>query len=158
MAAVAMLEPLGGDSIELAQAYANLAAQRMLDSRHEAAVEIWPGRPSPSPGFWALRVISDALNTEGVAAATLDREWVGPPDSALRIALTENLPTEAGRAYCNFYTLDRDQRRFAEAQPLYADGIAYCDDHDMTTFGTFLRSNRTSELEKAGRWGRGTSH
>ena len=124
----------------------------MLTGRHEAAVEMARQAQSVARLLGAPHVISDALNTEGVAAATLDREWVGLLDSALRIALTENLPTEAGRAYCNFYTLYCDQRRFAEAQPLYADGIAYCDDHDMTTFGTFLRSNRTSELEKTGRW------
>jgi hypothetical protein len=29
------------------------------------------------------------------------------------------------------------------AEQLYADGIAYCDDHDIATYGTFLCSERT---------------
>ena len=151
VAAVAMLEPLPA-SIELAWAYANLAAQRMFTGRHEAAIEMARQAQAIAEILGAPNVISDALNTEGVATAMLDRDWVGLLDRSLQIALTENLPSEAGRAYCNFSGLYGGQRRFAEAEQLYADGIAYCDDHDLTTYGTFLRSQRTSDLERTGRW------
>ena len=73
-------------------------------------------------------------------------------DRALRIALDEGLQAEAGRAYSNYYATHCSQRQFAAAEQLFADGIAYCDDHDITTYGTFLRSERTGMLEKTGRW------
>ena len=85
-------------------------------------------------------------------AAVLGREWAGLMDRALAIALAEGLQAEAGRAYCNYYATLCAAKRFAEAEPLYADGTAYCDDHDITTYGTFLRSERTGMLEKTGRW------
>jgi hypothetical protein len=82
----------------------------------------------------------------------LGREWAGLMDRALAIALAEGQQAAAGRAYCNYYATLCAQKRFAEAEPLYADGTAYCDDHDIVTYGTFLRSERTGMLEKTGRW------
>jgi DNA-binding CsgD family transcriptional regulator/tetratricopeptide (TPR) repeat protein len=150
-AAVALLEPLG-PGVELAQAYAELAARSMVLGRHEAAIENARRAQAIAEQAGAAAVISDALNTEGVSAAVLGREWTGLLDRALRIALDEGLQAEAGRAYCNFYATYCGQRRFAEAEQLYADGIAYCDDHDIATYGSFLRSERTGMLEKTGRW------
>ena len=68
-----------------------------------------------------------------------------------RIALDQNLHAAAGR-YCNFYSLYCHVRQFAEGEWVYADGIVYCDDHDITTYATFLRSERTRMLEQTGRW------
>jgi len=150
-AAVAQLEPLG-TGVELAQAYAELASRSMVVGQHEAAIENARRAQSIAERAGAPAVVSDALNTEGVSAAILGREWAGLLDRALRIALDEGLQAEAGRAYCNYYASLCAQKRFAEAEPLYADGIGYCDDHDIATYGTFLRSERTGMLEKTGRW------
>ena len=150
-AAVAVLEPLTA-SIELAQAYANLAAQQMLKGRYEAAIESARQAQSLAGLVGAPQVMSDALNTEAVSAAVLGREWTGLMERALQIALAEGLQAEAGRAYCNIFTTYCGQRRFADAEPYYADGIAYCDEHDLATYATFLRSNRTGTLEKTGHW------
>ncbi|HYX58420.1 MAG TPA: LuxR C-terminal-related transcriptional regulator, partial [Streptosporangiaceae bacterium] len=150
-AAVALLEPLGPGA-ELAHAYAELAARSMVLGRHEAAIEDARRARSIAEHAGAPAVISNALNTEGASSAMLGREWTGLLDRALRIALDEGLQAEAGRAYCNYYATYCSQRQFAAAEQLYADGIAYCDDHDIATYGTFLRSERTGTLEKTGRW------
>ena len=150
-AAVAVLEPLTV-SIELAQAYANLAAQQMLTGRYESAIGTARRAQSLAGLVGAPEVMSDALNSEAVAAGVLGREWTGLMERALQIALAEGLQAEAGRAYCNIYTMHCGQRRFADAEPFYADGIAYCDERDLATYGTFLRSNRTGTLEKTGHW------
>ena len=151
-AAVALLEQLP-PGIELAQAYAELASRSMVLGRHEAAIENARRAQSIAGQAGAPAVISDALNTEarvrlhagpGVGRAdgprAADRPGRGP----------------AGRGGAGLLQLLRDalrrQAAFAEAEPLYADGIAYCDDHDITTYGTFLRSERTGMLEKTGRW------
>jgi DNA-binding CsgD family transcriptional regulator/tetratricopeptide (TPR) repeat protein len=133
-------------------AYAELAARLMVLGRHEEAIENARRAQSIADQAGTPAVISSALSTEGVSAAILGREWTGLLDRALQIALDEGLQAEAGRAYCNYYATYCGQRRFAEAEQLYADGIAYCDDHDIATYGTFLRSERTGMLEKTGRW------
>ena len=150
--AVTVLEPLP-PSVELAQAYANLAAQQMLAGRYEAAIETARRAQSLAGQVGAPQVMSDALNSEATSAAFLGREWSGLLlEHALQIALAEGLQAAAGRAYCNIHAVYCDQRRYADAQRYYTEGIAYCDEHDMATFGTFLRSNHTGTLEKTGRW------
>jgi tetratricopeptide (TPR) repeat protein len=149
--AVAILESLA-PGIDMAQAYANLAAQEMLTGRYEAAIETARRAQSLADLASAPQVLSDALNSEAVAAAILGREWTGLLERALQIALAEGLRAETGRAYCNIHAMHCDQRRYADADRYYSEGIAYCDEHDMATFGTFLRSNQTGALEKRGRW------
>jgi len=145
------LEPLPA-GIELAQAYANLAARRMMAARHEEAIEAARRARSIAATQSAPDVISDALDTEAVSAFYLGRDWAGLMERALRIALDQDLHAAAGRAYCNFYWLQCHQRRFAEGEWVYADGIVYCDERDITTYATFLRSERTKMLEQTGRW------
>ena len=149
--AVAVLEALP-TGIELAWAYANLATQRLLRGRHQEAIQNARRAQAIAGPAGVAAVVSDALNTEAVSTAILGREWTGLMERALRIALDGGLHAEAGRAYGNFCAVYYDQQRFADAEPRYADGIAHCDEHDITTYGTFLRSERTRMLEKTGRW------
>jgi hypothetical protein len=93
--AVATLEPLPA-GIELARAYANLAARRMMAARHEEATEAAQHAQSIAATQSAPDVISDALDTEAVSAFHLGRDWAGLMDRALRIALDHNLHAAAG--------------------------------------------------------------
>jgi DNA-binding CsgD family transcriptional regulator len=149
--AVAVLGSLP-PGVELAQAYVNLATMAMVRGRHHSAIEHARRAQSLAAQADAPAVISEALNTEATSAAILGREWIPLMDRALQLALARGLHGEAGRAYCNYYATYCAQRRYADAAPLYADGTAYCDEHDVTTFGTFLRSEHTGMLEKTGRW------
>ena len=45
-----------------------------------------------------------------------------------------------------------DQRRFAEAERYFTEGIAYCDEHDLGSYAAFLRGERATALERTGRW------
>jgi DNA-binding CsgD family transcriptional regulator/tetratricopeptide (TPR) repeat protein len=150
-AAVAILEPLG-PGIELAWAYANLANQQMLSGEGDAAIEMARRAQAVAGPLGAPEVISDALNTEGCAAFNTGREWIGQLRDALRIAISEGLEAQAGRAYCNIQSMHCSLRQFGEAEQAYLDGIAYCDEHDIATYATFLRSGRTNALERTGRW------
>jgi DNA-binding CsgD family transcriptional regulator/tetratricopeptide (TPR) repeat protein len=149
--AVAVLGSLS-PGVELAQAYANLATQHMVRGRHRSAIEHARRAQSIAAQAGALAVISEALNSEATSAAILGREWIPLMDRALRLALVNGLHGEAGRAYCNYYATYCGQRKYADAEPFYANGTAYCDEHDVTTFATFLRSEHTGMLEKTGRW------
>jgi len=149
--AVDVLEPLP-PGVELAQAYANLATQHMGRGRHQTAIGNAQRAQAIAERAGAPAVISEALNTEAVSAAILGRQWTPLMDRALRVALDAGLQGEAGRAYCNYYATYCGQRKFAEAEPLYAAGIAFCDEHDIATYATLMRSERTGMLEKTGRW------
>ena len=66
--------------------------------------------------------------------------------------MAEGLQEQAGRAFANLHVLHCSELRFAEAEPYFADGVAYCDEHDIGTFGICLRGEHTATLEMLGRW------
>lgn len=149
--AVSILEPLGPGT-ELAWAYADLAAQRLMDAEREAAIELAVRAQAIAEPLDAPEILSDALNTQGCASACLGRQWTGLLHRALAIALSEGLDEQAGRAFSNLYCTYCVQRKFAEGERHCLDGIAYCDEHDIATWATSLRSQRTCALERTGRW------
>ena len=148
--ALRLLEPLGDDP-ELAYAYSieawNLwptdpdAGLAMLRRAHEMAVRV--GDPV---------VLSDVLNNVALGELAQRREWTGPMHEALRIGLEVGAEGQAGRAYANAYTFYIQQFRFAEGERFWRDGIAYCDDRDITTYSTCLRGHRAVALLDMGRW------
>ncbi len=150
-AALATLEPLP-PSTQLAWAYANLAAQRSASGENAAAIELARQAQATAERLGAFEVLSDALNTEGCAAAAMDGDWTRPLHQALEIAISKGLEEQAGRAFANICSMYCAQRRFAEAEQYFVDGIAYCDEHDIGTFATCLRGGRTDVMVQTGQW------
>jgi DNA-binding CsgD family transcriptional regulator len=150
-AALATLEPLG-PTPELAWAYANRAQQRMLDGEHDAAVETAHRAQGVAESLGLTEVYVDALNTEGGAAACGGWDWLPIQNRAMRIATAEGLDVQIGRAFITFYIVHCSHREFAEAEPYFADGVAFCDERDLGGLTTALLGERTSALEKVGRW------
>ncbi len=148
--ALALLEPLGDDP-ELAYAYSieafNLwpadvaAARTMLRRSREMAERL--GDPV---------VLSDVLNNVALGELLERRDWTGPMLEALRISLEAGAEGQAGRAYANAYTFFIREFRFPEAERFWRDGIAYCDERDITTYSTCLRGHRAVALADVGRW------
>jgi len=145
-----LLEPLGDDP-QLARALSTQAfhlwlhdadaGRAMLARAHRMAVNL----DDPV-------LLSDVLNNVAAGEFTLRRDWTGPMLEALRIALAEGAEGQAGRAYANTYTFFALQHRFAEGERYYRDGIAYCDERDITTYATCLRGHRAVALTDVGRW------
>ena len=150
-AAVAVLEPLG-PSTELARAYAGLGIDRAEDGRHDAAIELSRQAQALAESLGVPEVLCYALNTEAYSLAGQGADWVPLMRRALEIAVSERLQEQAGRTYANMHAIYCGQRRFAEAERCFAEGIAYCEEHDIGTFSTCLRGERTGALEKTGRW------
>jgi ATP/maltotriose-dependent transcriptional regulator MalT len=71
---------------------------------------------------------------------------------ALDIALAGGHQQEAARAYTNLCGIHADRREFAEAKRYLAAAVAYCEEHDITTYAICLRGERSSMLERTGRW------
>jgi DNA-binding CsgD family transcriptional regulator/tetratricopeptide (TPR) repeat protein len=149
--APATLEPLGPGP-ELAWAYSHLAAQYMLVDRHAEAFKFAVRASEIADALGLHEVRSDALNTQGCAVRVTNPEWTVDVQRALDIALEHGLEEQAGRAYTNLHGLLCDERRHAEADPYYVEGVAYCDEHDVATFGTSLRGERANMYVRTGRW------
>lgn len=137
---------------ELAWAYANLSGQRMLHRRFASAIELARQAQALAERFAEPAVLSDALDTEGCAQAMTGGDWPALLRRAIDVAVAAGREEQAGRAYANLHALRNAERRFAEADRWYTEGVAYCDDHDVGTFGTCLRGERTSWLDRQGRW------
>ena len=148
--AIRLLEPLGDDR-DLAYAYSVEAynqwptdvptATEMLRRAHEMAARI--GDPV---------VLSDVLNNVAFGELLERRDWTGPMQEALRIALEAGAEGQAGRAYANTYTFFTQQFRFPEAERYWREGIAYCDERDITTYSTCLRGHRAVALLDTNGW------
>jgi len=152
-AAVSVLEPLG-PGVELAWAYATAANQRMLCSDNEAAIGLAARAMAMATRLGAGDVLSDALNTQAVSVWSAGGEGTVLLERALEIALAGRHHEQAGRAYSNLCGIHSDDRRFAEAERYAAEGIAYCDEHDLTAWATCLWGERAGALERTGRWAR----
>jgi DNA-binding CsgD family transcriptional regulator/tetratricopeptide (TPR) repeat protein len=150
-AAATVAEPLG-PSAELARAYAYLGAQRAEDGQADTAIELSRRAQALAEPLGLPEVLSYALNTEAWAIAAQGGDWIPPMRRALQIAIAEGLQAQAGRAYANMHALYCAERRFDEAERWFAQGIAYCDEHDLGTYGACLRGERTGALEKQGCW------
>jgi len=149
--ALAVLEPLGPSS-ELAWAFASLAGTRLGESRQSEAVALSRRAWMVAEAFGLHDVLSEALNTQGCALAGDGGDWEGVLGRSLQIALSHGLHAQAGRAFANLYAVYRASLRFVAAEHYYIDGVAYCDEHDIATFGTCLRGERTRGLGRMGRW------
>ena len=150
-AAVALLEPLG-PTAELAWAYASLATMWMVRGANADAIELARRAQAVAGPMGLTAVLSDALNTEACAARAAGGEWAGPLRLALTTALAGQHEAGVARAYVNLHACSVADRDWAVADRYFTDGAAYCDDHDITTYSIFMRSERTSALERTGRW------
>ena len=149
--AINTLEPLGGTR-ELARAYVTLASLRMTRSENDQAIDLARRAQALARSLDASDVVADALNTEGCAASATDPSWAGLIRRSLELAISRNLPNQAGRAYSNLYGIACDQFRFDEGEQYYRDGVAYCEQNDLDRHFHFLRAARTIVLEHRGRW------
>ena len=107
-----------------------------------------------APALLAMSCLPHCCARPAIPAPCLGKPWTRLLHSALEIALREGLDEQAGRAFANLYATYCAQRRYADGEPSYLAGIAYCDEHDLTTWASSLRGERTSALEKTGRWER----
>jgi len=149
--AVTVLEPLR-PTVELARAYANLARARLLTSKYQAAIDLAVRAQAMAEPLGALDVLSDALNTQGCSVAHMGGEWISYLRSALDIALSAGLDDQAARGFKNLSGTYFDQRRFAESERYFTEGVAYCSEHDLDTSAAFMRGDRVPALERTGRW------
>jgi DNA-binding CsgD family transcriptional regulator/tetratricopeptide (TPR) repeat protein len=142
-----LLEPLG-PSVELASLYAGGAdavePEQVADYINRGA-ELANALSLP-----ALRV--RALNGLGYLAACTLGDYETPLLEALQLALEHGLQQQAGQSYANLTEYYASDFRFAVGEPLFAEALAYCDEHDVSTFGNCVRGHYAMALLDQGRW------
>ncbi|HVY83149.1 MAG TPA: AAA family ATPase [Steroidobacteraceae bacterium] len=150
--AVAVLEPLPSGP-ELAMAFSNRAQLDMLAGKAETAID------------WALRTIrlaepsgydeisSHALNNLGAARLTIG-DAAGEVDlhRSLDIALARGLQEHAARAYTNLSAIAIAQRRYHDGARYLADGLAYCERHDLDSWRLYMLAWRSRGRFQLGEW------
>jgi DNA-binding CsgD family transcriptional regulator/tetratricopeptide (TPR) repeat protein len=148
--AIELLEPLGDDP-DLAFAY-SIEAYDLWPTDPDAAAAMLQKAQAMAERVGDPVVLSDVLNNVASGDLVLRRDWTRNMREALRLALEAGAEAQAGRAYANIYTFFLTQYRFAEGERYYRDGIAYCDERDIPTYGTCLRGHRAVALMDMGRW------
>jgi hypothetical protein len=150
-AAISVLEPLG-PSGELARAYAALAGQRMMLGDNGTAIGLALRAQEMAARFGATEVRSSALDTQAASMAAQDLDWTGQMRRALDIALAGNHHDQAARAFANMAEIHVLKREFAQAERCLDEGIAYCDEHNLTTYAFRLLGSQSAMLAYTGRW------
>src|ERR1700689_889125 len=128
-----------------------IAADHLSD-RHQEAIALADRAQEIGEPLDVLEAVSDALNSKGCSLCAVGGDWEDCLSEALDIALSAGLHEQAGRAMVNHYCCYVQLRRFTEGERYYTDGLAYCDEHDITTYANFLRGERIHVLERLGRW------
>ncbi len=149
--AVRVLDPLG-PTPELSEALANLALQRTVNGDNDEAFELTRRARAMAEEFGLPRVVTDTLITESLVAPALKRDWEAPLRQALEVARSAGLVNEAAYALCCFYDFYHGFLRWPEAEEAFHDAMAYCEDHDLTTFANHLLGERSVQLQQVGRW------
>jgi DNA-binding CsgD family transcriptional regulator len=146
--AVATLEPLGATP-ELASAYAGLAK---TCNDVERALELARTAQQMANDLKLPAVLSDALNTESVLVGNVGGDWEPIMQRALEVAIEAQLHDQAGRAYANLHASLSNFREFSACEKYFEEGSAYCDEHDISTYGFCLRGAHGEALVHQGRY------
>lgn len=146
--AVRTLEPLG-QTAELARAMVKAAgfeedpAASIAGTRAAEAL----GRELDLPD-----VVSDALITRSYWLWLQSLEWEPMMREALGIARASRCDAQSGRAYNNLQTLMLNENRWDEHDEVATEALAYCDEHDIATYGYCIRSAQAGAMLARGRW------
>ena len=149
--AVAILEPLG-PSPELAHAYASLSTWRSIAKDHEQSTELSRRAVALAEQFGLYDVVCGMINNQAFTKSATDQEWHGPLSDGLEIAMAHGLDAQVGLIYTSLQELHALHADYAAAEKYYVDGVAYCDERAIATYGTCLRGGHVTVLEATGRW------
>lgn len=149
--AVATLEPLGA-SPELAWAYAARAAVLLRDAARDSTVAVARRAQALAAELGLPDVLSDALYTEACMVSSQGGDWQPLMERALDVAVAAGAQHEAGRAYANMWFPLLARGRLIECAKYLDEGMHYCDEHDLATYGFWLRAGQATLALFQGRW------
>jgi DNA-binding CsgD family transcriptional regulator/tetratricopeptide (TPR) repeat protein len=150
--AIAVLETLPPGP-ELAMAYSNLSQLSMLAAEYADSIA-W--------GEKAIALANTANDVQTLVHARInvgtsrlqsnDERGLDILDEALHLAITEKMGDHAGRAYANICSGSVEQRRFAIANNVLAEGIAFCREYDLDFYRWYMTAWQGVSNLYQGRW------
>jgi DNA-binding CsgD family transcriptional regulator len=146
--AVRVLEPLG-DTPELARA---LVGSAPFQKEPGAMLEVARRAEKLARQLDLPEVVSDALDTRSCALAARGEPWEAEMREALDLARATRSDSKAGRAYANYQVLLGEARRWDELDAITAEGLAYCEEHDIATYGYCIRAAHGDTMLARARW------
>jgi DNA-binding CsgD family transcriptional regulator len=146
--AVAVLEPIG-TSPELASALSRWAS---FQPDPASRLAIAARAETMARELDLPEVVSYALNTKACVLSDLGEDWEPAMRESLRLAQATHSDAEAGRAYTNYQVLLGAEGRWEELDAVTAEGLGYCEEHDIATYGYCLRAAAGESLLTRGRW------
>jgi DNA-binding CsgD family transcriptional regulator/tetratricopeptide (TPR) repeat protein len=150
--ALELLEPLG-ETEELGRALVLHAMHDLQNGHPDEALRLAVRAEALAGRMGAPDVLADALDNRAAVLVTIgDPAWEQVMRQAISVAVTAGLDDQAGRAYANLLEGQLDLYQYAEAEQTFTEGAAYCDDHDVSTYGLCLLGSRARMLTQLGRW------
>ncbi len=142
-----LLEPLG-TTAELGHLYA-----RGADTEDAAQIADYIARGAEIArqlDLYDLRIT--ALNGLGYLAACRLGDYETPQREALELALDHDLQQLAGLSYANLAEYLSADFRLIDSEPFFREALAYCEEHDVATFGNCARGHYALGLLDLVRW------
>ncbi|WP_027860886.1 AAA family ATPase [Marmoricola sp. URHB0036] len=150
--AVRTVEGLG-DTPALARATTDLAALLCEEVRNEEVLAVLDRAERLARSLDLPDVLSDALNTRACVLGMMeDPGWFEVMRTSIEMARDHGLHSQSGRGYANMHDLLAKAHRFPEAVSLYREGMAYCNDHDIATYGSCLLAGQAAVELDLGHW------
>jgi DNA-binding CsgD family transcriptional regulator/tetratricopeptide (TPR) repeat protein len=142
-----------GPSPALARAQAQLAHAYLNDARDLAVLDLLESAERLAVDLDLPDVLSGVLNTKACALANLeDPGWSEVMRRSIELARECGLHGAAGRGYSNMHATLAIEYRFAEATHWFREGVAYCEEHDIPTYESCLRSSQAEVELSLGSW------
>jgi DNA-binding CsgD family transcriptional regulator len=96
-------------------------------------------------------VMAYTLNTIGMFRLMMGQDGFADIQRSIDIARKNGLDEHEARGYANIYQAAVDRFRLADYEHAFLEGIAFCRDNDMRTYGVCIRGSRAVALLRMGR-------
>ncbi|HEX6151295.1 helix-turn-helix transcriptional regulator [Nocardioides sp.] len=149
--ATAILSPLGATP-ELARALTQQAGASMTSGRFAEAIKQGNRGLELGRSLGMTDVVADALNNIGISEQALGGDWLASMEESVAVATAGGLGEQAGRAFVNLFCGYKQALRYDDAERAFDAAWAWCEDHDVPTYGNCLLGERNEILERLGRW------
>ncbi len=145
---------LQGDAASLARAHATLAQVHLHEADHRPALAWGRQALAMAEACGEPRVLVDALNSVACVELRLQDDPAAWELLARSLALATRLelPALAARAWANLATLGMVHRRLDQVLRWCAEGIAWCEAHELDLFEVRLRIRRAHAWLMLGHW------
>jgi DNA-binding CsgD family transcriptional regulator len=147
--AVAMLERLP-ESEELGMAWVGLANVLWAEGKILEGLALARRGTALAEAHGHAALLLSSLTQEGAMRFAVGEDGSAEMERGLQLALETNDEDRAGAIYSTLYQIIADARDIEQAEKLYVAGSAYGDAHDMATYSTCLRGQRSRSLGQQG--------